>query len=178
MKDLQAAFEKCLRMCDKCGIPYGRIESVEPNTRAKSRWGQCRCIAPGTLFKPAEFCINVNEQLLRDDAPDRSLEETLLHEICHTVPGGNDHGGAWKAAVERLNRRYGYSISRTRSPEQLGVPDERTPRAPRYIIQCERCGQAIARTRKSKLVTHTAHYRCARCGGRLSCGGLPTAATD
>ena len=97
-------------------------------------------------------------------APRTACLQTLAHEVLHTCRGCANHGKRWKEYAQRMNRAYGYHISRTDTCQALGVPDISRVN---YVLVCRSCGARIPRARRSKLVQHPEHYRC-RCGGMLT----------
>ena len=40
----------------------------------------------------------------------RSLRNTLIHELIHTVPGGLCHTGEWKKWAKLVSEKTGYNI--------------------------------------------------------------------
>ena len=145
-----------IRQAEALGIPAakGILPQVKLNRRATGRFG-C-CIRRGNVYT-----IELAARMLA--AEDRMILQTLVHEVLHTCPGCANHGPRWKSWAERMNRAYGYHISRTDSPDRLGLPDEGPAR---YLLVCTRCGAEIGRSRRSAVVQHPERYRC-RCGGRL-----------
>jgi len=161
--NLEETYQRCLRMCDDCGIAYGTITAVKPSSRAIKQYGNCRKNGDGT------FTIRINKLLLDDEASIDALEETLLHEICHTIPDGFRHTGAWKQAAKQLNLQYGYRIARLSTPEEKGIDglvEERDQHA-KYHVRCTKCGNVLHRQTRSAVVKHPWRYRCGKCGGRL-----------
>ena len=158
-RDLNAYFNTCLKEVEAIGIRPGNIVEVKVNTRARHRWGQCKCV-------PGGYSININAALLNPSNDERGLKETLIHEILHTVPGSMDHGIVWKSHAEEMNRHYGYNIKRCSSSEEKGVTEDYGSR-PKYTITCQRCGRTFGRDRASNLIKHTSLYYCARCKGPL-----------
>ena len=141
------------------GIPVS--ENIDPhvnvNTRAKTRFGQC-------TKKNGHYTIELSSRLL--SAPERSCRQTLAHELIHTCPGCGNHGALFKKYADILNRKCGYSISRTNTAEEMGITVEKSERTVNYIIECQKCGQRITRSRYSAVIANPARYRC-RCGGTL-----------
>ena len=62
----------------------------------------------------------------------------MAHELIHTCPGCFDHGKKWKKYASVARERLGYLISRTVSPEDLGIADI-SQEEPRYKITCNGC---------------------------------------
>lgn len=80
MKELEKYVAQCQRDLVSLGIPYGKVRRWEINTRAKSRWGLCKCLKGGN------FIISIAQILLEDDVADQALKDTIVHELLHTVP--------------------------------------------------------------------------------------------
>lgn len=164
MKDLELNALVCMAKLDAIGIKYGNIVSVVVNTRAKSRWGQCKSIGGN------RYTINISASLLADDAPQIGLEETLMHELAHSVKGCMNHKANWKAVVDRINRAYGYHIKRTNSAEDKGFTDEQIEvrqSVKRYACSCAKCGYTIYRERLSDFVKRPGRYIHSGCGGHF-----------
>ncbi len=162
MKDLNKYVDECFRDLDLIGIPYGKVRRWEINTRAKSRWGLCKCLKGGG------FVISIAQSLLDDAVADQALKDTIVHELLHTVPGCLDHKGKWKRYAELINRKFPqYTIKRTASREEKGITAGKPEPIYRYVIQCCSCGTEFPRERESNLVKHPENYRCGKCHGRL-----------
>ena len=79
-------------------------------TNAKSYWANIRK-QHGDGFR-----IHVSRliELISDTSlARRRLEETIIHELIHTMPGRMNHGPKFKMICERVNRKYfdrGYNI--------------------------------------------------------------------
>jgi len=84
------------------------------NTRAK-RFGRCS-------RKSDKYIIEISS--IFDKAEDKMAKQTLAHEICHTAPDCLNHQAKWKSHISKMNRAYGYNISRTNSCENIGVEME------------------------------------------------------
>lgn len=151
------------------GVPISR--NIDPhirvNTRAKRRFGQCKKTGD-------RFTIELSSVLL--NAPEQSARQTIAHELIHTCRGCFDHGDGFNRYADIMNRRYGYNISRTNSPEEMGV--EGVAKEAKYIIRCKSCGNKIYRLKMSPLLTQLDKARCGACGGELELikGELPAAA--
>jgi predicted SprT family Zn-dependent metalloprotease len=173
MRDLQAEFDRCFQEVLEAGIKPGMIRSVEVNTRAKKRWGQCKVLRMEGP-KPVEFSININAALLDERARSTALHATIVHEILHTVPGCLDHGPKWKQMAARYMDHYPqYRIRRTMSKEEAGIVEDggiekslQKRSVYRYALRCRGCGKVVYRMRMSPFVRHPSAYRCARCGGK------------
>lgn len=138
------------------GVPVS--DKIEPrvkiNSRAVRRFGRC-------VLSNGKYTIELSSMLI--DAPERSCRQTIAHEIIHTCPGCMDHGKIFRRYAEMMNNAYGYSVSRTGSREEMGIPDEENYR---FAIICQKCGKKILRLRRSSITDDPSRYRC-ECGGRL-----------
>lgn len=164
MRDLDYYGIMCIRELEIIGIQPGNITKFIVNTRAKSRWGQCKRL-PNRTFE-----ININSDLLRDDIPIDGLKSTLYHEILHTCDGCMNHGEKWTALAAKVTRYYGVKVSRTDSALDKGFSKEqaqayekkRTAKA-KYKFVCDGCGQEITYMRAGDHVKHPERYRCVFC---------------
>lgn len=160
MKNLQAYAELCKTEVKNAGIPVGNIVEFKVNKRAKSRWGQCKRRGPC-------YFIEINSDLLADDIPDSSLNDTLIHEILHTAPDCMNHGCLWNHYANIMNSR-GYHISRTSTAQEKGIENYHRERIVNHRFVCNKCGQVINRTRNSKFVQNYELYSCGACGGKFN----------
>lgn len=157
-KELDSMLQKAIEQVENVGIKVPtNIKSKIRTYKATSYFGQCR-------KKEGQFEITISEYHLKNGY--NAVMETMIHEVIHTVDGCWNHGELWKRCVDKVNRKYGYSISRTGSQKQgysLKVAEVNV----KYIIKCDKCGNTIQRQRMSKLVKYPEIYRC-KCGGKLS----------
>lgn len=155
MKDLKKLANECIAELTSIGIQPGKINFWLVNTRAKTRWGQCRRVAPG------EFTISISERLLHDYVEDMATKNTIMHELLHTVKGCHGHTGLWKELAITVNYKLpGYNIKRTTGSEEKGVPSGRTNR---YGVKCPHCGKEYYRERMCRLIEHPERFRCGVC---------------
>lgn len=141
------------------GVPISsRIKKhVVVNTRAKKRFGRC-------IYQNGAYTIELSEILLY--APEQKCRQTIAHELIHTCKGCNNHGKLFLYYAAVMNKRYGYDIKRTHTPEEMGLAMEQTEKKVNYIVECQKCGAQIKRVRYSNVVADPSRYLC-RCGGRL-----------
>ncbi len=160
-KILNEYLQDVILQCKAIGLPVSNhiAPEVLVNRRAKSRFGSCRKTASG-------FTIEIGEMML--DAAPEQIKNILAHEVLHTCRGCQNHGKKWKSYAAAMNHEYGYKITTTSTYEKMGLERPQQDKKYNYMIQCQNCGKIIYRQRKSKLITHTNHYRCT-CGGLLKC---------
>lgn len=163
MKNLNKLFNEVLEDFDALGIEYGKIVEITPNSRAQSRWGQCK-------KRPNGYYININVALLADNISDQGAKETIAHEICHTIKGCMNHGEKWKHYAQLLSV-FGYNIKRTNSAADKGISAEAhiASKNYKYEVYCAKCGTTTPYQKKGKvittLLTQKYHgYRCGKCG--------------
>ncbi|HHT96331.1 MAG TPA: sprT domain-containing protein [Clostridiales bacterium] len=158
MLNANELLQKGISQVKSAGINPGDINpKVIINSRAKSRFGLCRK-TPGKH----DYQIEINNQLLETE--EFKAMNTMIHEILHTCKGCMNHGKDWKFYANVMNIKFGYDISRTSSYEKLGIE---VPEA-KFIVKCNDCGNETKRQKKTKLITHTSHYRCGMCDGELT----------
>ena len=157
MERLQELYQEAIRIVqDEC-FPLEPIEDV-CYVKEMSAWGRCH-------HEHGISTIFVSPQLL--EAAEKSILETLLHELVHATLGCHNHGSIWKSRVEKLNRKYGFHIKRTNSPEDKGVSDDYYNHY-KYVFQCQDCGYKIGYKKQTKFVKHPDWYSCGKCGGKFS----------
>ncbi len=159
MRDLMTYATICMKELDAIGIRYGKILRWEVNTRAKSRWGQCRTV-------PGGFTININADLLDENNNEEGLKNTIIHELLHSVKGCHGHGANWKRCAALVNRTYGYNIKRCNSAEEKGVHRDNELIA-KYILECTLCHKKIYKQRMTDSVRNPQCYIHGKCGGSL-----------
>ena len=162
MKNLNKLLAEVLEDFDALDIKYGKIVEITPNSRAQSRWGQCR-------KRPDGYYININTALLADNLSDQGAKETIAHEVCHTIKGCMNHGATWKHYAQLLSV-FGYNIKRTNSAADKGITTEQhiATKKYKYEVRCEKCGTSSFYVTKSKAVTAIATqkyhgYACGKC---------------
>ncbi len=172
-KKLQEVFMECIDEMNALEIPFRRITSVTVNYRAKRRWGCCSRRNNG--FGIVCFEIDINADLLHDDAPVKALKETIIHEILHTCPGCFCHTGEWKRLADLVNDCYGYAIKMADSAKDKGMAnfyqqhEELVKKTTwKYTICCAKCGKLICKRQRScDMVKHPMLYMHTSCGGHL-----------
>lgn len=156
MNDCDALLREVMAQADGLGIPYSKETDphVVINRRAVTRYGCCK-------YQEGRFTIEVAERVAL--GAEAGCRETLAHELLHTCYGCRNHGKRWKGYAERMNRAYGYHITRVTTDASIGAQGVRVPR---YLLRCQKCGAEFRRFRASPLTRNPERYRC-RCGGRL-----------
>lgn len=156
MRAPEELLQEVIREAAALGIPVSRRISrkVAVSTRMTSTLGSCR----KTPFGGFEIRIAARVLAAGEDA----VKQVLCHEVLHTCRGCQNHGALWKRYAVMMEQAYGYRIRRTVDPQDIGV----TAPEPKYILQCQRCGNLYKRQRECSLTRRPWAYRC-RCGGAL-----------
>lgn len=170
MRDLTTHYQECIKLLNDIGIfpPVDQITSVTVNTRATGRYGQtsrrCRNTTWGTPTSDILYTINIAAGLLMEENPVRLLEETIIHELLHTMPNCFDHGKLWQRYAAKVNQAYGYAVSRVASCSMTVDPMAEKRR--QYAVQCTACNHTYYRQKISNVISHPEKFRCT-CGGKL-----------
>lgn len=161
MYNLYSVFAECKKNLVNMGIPVAKAISIEPNYRAKKRYGQCVRKPNGT------YSININVDLLKEVNPINALKGTVYHELLHTCPNCMNHGEQWSTYASIVNQTYGVTVKRCSSAAEKGLVEFRQAEEHyKYIITCTSCGKQYGYQRAGKAVKHPGNYRCP-CGGKL-----------
>lgn len=167
MRDLITHYQECIKLLNDIGIfpPVDKITSVTVNTRATRRYGQTSKITHWTPHgSEITYKINIAAALLMEENPAEQLEDTLLHELLHTLPNCFDHGAIWQSYAEKVNQAYGFHISRVATCA-LTV-DPMAEKRQKYAVQCTACNHTYYRQKISNVISHPEKFRCT-CGGKL-----------
>lgn len=104
------------RMLSECGdllkglgVPIS--ESVCPEvtlTGSTSSYGRCCTRGSKKRYSEYDYYIEISGYTLENT--EKSLRNTLIHELIHTVPGGLCHTGQWKRWADYVSEKTGYKI--------------------------------------------------------------------
>lgn len=172
MHDLNQCYVECVEKLNKIGIhvPTEKITSVTVNTRASRKFGSTKTIKRYNYmtdrYEVSSCKIEISLSLLFDENPISELENTMLHELLHTMPDCQNHGAKWKRYAAMVNNAYGYNIERCGTTENL-IVDPFAERREKYAVECQGCHKIIYRQKMSPVITNCARYRCGACGGEL-----------
>ena len=102
---------ECIEFMRELGVPIS--ESICPEvTLTGSRCNYGRCCRKGSLkkYNDYDFYIEISGHTLENT--EKSLRNTLIHELLHTVPEGLCHTGEWKKWAKYVSAKTGYNIQR------------------------------------------------------------------
>lgn len=165
MKDLNATYENCKSLLESMGIECGEITSVTVNPRFTRSLGRCHR-SRHTNFHPWRYRLEFSPVLMTDACTQKEFENTMLHELLHTVEDCFDHTGKWKRLAESVNARYGYHIQRC-SDNAAAQAYHAAHKVNRYTCVCEKCGHEWHYQRMCNTVKYANRYTHTGCGGHL-----------
>jgi len=123
---------------------------MQIDSRPKRRLGQCR-------YDLKE--IAVSSWCLNGGVAEGKVENTIIHELAHSLTRGDGHGRLWKQKCVELGI----------DPQRCATQDQivEAPKA-KYSIRCCGCEKIIGnRHRTSKLIRNPFHFRSNCCKADL-----------
>jgi predicted metal-dependent hydrolase len=146
------------------GIQYGDLRgNIVVNKRAQKFWGRCNT-RTNPKTKESYSYIEVAYNLLY--ASDEEIMNTIIHEILHSCEGCQNHGDIWKKYANIMNKKYGYNVKRATSSEEKGLT-ELTYQNAKYLLQCDKCGTIIYKSKMCRIVAHPEYFCCSKCKGHF-----------
>lgn len=102
---------KSIVLMKELGVPISSSICPEVTLNAShSYFGKCCSKGSKKKYSVYDFYIEISRFTLGNT--ERSLRNTLIHELLHTVPGGQCHTGEWKKWAKYVSAKTGYHISR------------------------------------------------------------------
>lgn len=150
--DLRAEIMEDLDFFESMGYTVNRRIIAKLNSRFSKTLGICR-------KRDNNFIIEINQDYLRTE-PARNVHATIMHEVCHTLPGCFNHGPKWKSVVDIVNATFGFNIARLSKPQ--------TYTSYKYKIICNNCHNlAVYRRKKTEAIKYIQSgykfYHCSHC---------------
>lgn len=116
-KDIEVLLQIGIRMLKKINIPIS--DSIDPKitfSKSRSAYGKCHHsrrnefqrkhgVNTGYIYR-----IEISRYTL--GSSQKSVINTLLHELLHTCKDCMNHGPLWKSYASKVNLHYGYDIKR------------------------------------------------------------------
>lgn len=102
-----------IALLKELGVPIS--DSIAPEVRlvgARSFYGQCCPKGSLKRYEHSEYKFNIEISAFTLNNTEKSLRNTLIHELLHTVPGGLCHTGEWKKWAKYVSQKTGYKIHR------------------------------------------------------------------
>lgn len=164
--ELEKMYTRVRKDLRRIGLPLGQVTEVGINMHLRTSLGRC---CSSTKNGERVCRLEFNRTLFRFPT-DAAFQDTMAHELIHTIPGCQNHGHLFKEYCSTINERLeGYNVRPKFNYEDYGVlnPHQKTSEFDfKYILICEKCGQVFGRDRMSPFVKNPDDYRCP-CGGRI-----------
>lgn len=97
-------FEKILQMFLDKHIPIGDVISIRTNQDLGSKYGRC-IIRYIPYYDVWRYEIEIGPRCFEDV---EILRETIVHELCHTVQGAQEHNEIWLYWVNQAADFFDY----------------------------------------------------------------------
>lgn len=100
-----------IALMKELGVPIS--DSISPEVKLTSAHAYLGCCCPkGSLKDCTEYDYYIRISGFAINNTEKSLRNTLIHELIHTVPGGLCHTGEWKKWAEYVSEKTEYNIQR------------------------------------------------------------------
>lgn len=100
-----------IALMKELGVPIS--DSISPEVKLTSAHAYLGCCCPkGSLKDCTEYDYYIRIPGFTINNTEKSLRNTLIHELIHTVPGGLCHTGEWKKWAEYVSEKTEYNIQR------------------------------------------------------------------
>lgn len=100
---------ECMMLLKDLGVPIS--DSICPEVRLTgSHTYYGKCCSRGSLkrYTDYDYYIEISGHTLENT--EKSLRNTLIHELIHTVPEGMCHTGEWRKWARYVSEKTGYNI--------------------------------------------------------------------
>ena len=100
-----------IELMKELGVPIS--DSICPEVilvGTHSYYGRCNPKGSLKRFTEFDYYIEISGHTLQNT--EKSLRNTLIHELIHTVPDGLCHTGEWKKWAKYVSEKTGYNIQR------------------------------------------------------------------
>lgn len=102
---------ECITLMKDLGVPVS--DSICPEVKLMgSRCRLASCYPKGSVkrYNEYDYYIEISGHILNNS--EKSLRNTLIHELLHTVPNGMCHTGEWKKWAKYVSDKTEYKIKR------------------------------------------------------------------
>lgn len=148
---------ECQNEVNECGLEIAPHIDYTLNNRLSIR-GRCIKVMSDT-FEVQLSGRHFKEYFARGEYD--TIKGIILHEMCHAMPNGFNHGTTWKAYADKLNKRFGYNISRLAEMDDVSSKIKGLT----HIVYCRFCDEEFATSKKAH--ENINRYRCSKCKGEL-----------
>lgn len=170
MKNKTTIFNELVKECEDimkdCGFTLPTNITYSLNKRFTRTVGRCTRKSKN-VFK-IEYAKNYLDGYLECNDY-MAIKDTILHEMCHALPNGFNHGEVWKRYAKVINDKYGFDIQRLHEydavSEQVREKVKRNA-SPKATVECNVCSREYKVSSTGKIIKNLSKYRC-MCGGNL-----------
>ena len=153
--------KECEEIVADCGL------TLPTNISYRIRHSNSRVLGRCSRIGLNSYVIEMTEMYMKAYAEKgdlKPIKQTLLHEMCHALPNGMNHGPQWKAYAYRINRKYGYEISRCAdTTEVIQSVYNKQDNGFKYIVTCNVCGAKSGFNRRTKTLDRLQYCSCKKC---------------
>ena len=108
---LNMMLAECIELMNELKVPISEYICPEVVLTGTHRYfGQCSSKGSLVKYNKYDFYIEISGHTLENT--EKSLRNTLIHELIHTVPDGMCHTGEWKKWAKYVSEKTGYNIQR------------------------------------------------------------------
>lgn len=165
---LYKLYEEVKQELEVIDIPINKVDSIKVNNRMSRAWGICKRTRNTRTGSISGYRIEISERLLNESIPDKSIKNTICHELIHTIDGCFNHGDEWKSWGRFISDCYvqykGVDNRRTSSADK-GFTEEVVLNTSKYAFKCKSCGYILSKNRVSDFIRNYKLYGC-KCGGK------------
>ena len=156
--------EEVLEMFEQVGLADKLPDSftVRLNPKLSRAIGKCKLREEGYII---EFASRYFEGYVEHNMHDKILN-TLVHEFCHALPNGMNHGTQWKRYADRFNNKYNLGITRLAESDQVVASITKSLENNKIKITCNDCNEVFYVTPRHGVCNNIEFYKCT-CGGSL-----------
>ena len=167
MKSLTLYANQCQSLLRNLGVPIKDVNTWRVSNRMTRCYGKCKQSYDG-------YIITISSSLLSDTADSFALENTIIHELLHTINMGDRHGGEWAKWANYVSDNTKYKIERVNDYTEYGVhlPKTATKRKVRWKVVCDNCNCCAEYKRATEVIKHPEWFRCGICGSKLTIKNL------
>jgi len=102
---------ECIELMKELNVPISDCICPEVRlTGSHSYYGKCCLKGRLKIYTEYDYYIEISGHTLENTK--RSLRNTLIHELIHTVPDGLCHKGEWKKWAKYVSENTPYNIKR------------------------------------------------------------------
>lgn len=150
-EDFSREVEQCKQQLVKLGYKGVLVKQyvLVLSTKMCTTMGLCTYLKGWSKFE-----LKLNKAFADTVEDYNALKDVIMHEVCHTIRGCNNHTGKWLELVHRVNEEYGYHIQRqaSQSMNYTKYKEEHGLGKYRYCIRCKVCNNSYEYQNRTELI--------------------------